>query len=183
MFLNDAIFHALNDIWHSIHGQRFAGASICDTPGTQRGIPLFANQVLLLLTYFSWVPAVIWRIWNTHNWWLFSNLSFFFFSNTQQTRCLSDSEIFQISRSGGSLILTIFKRSRVDGSFDYENFQISRTDGSLILKVLKYPEPGYHQCGVRIWIFFIFSIVPNMFPFKFPIRSLGSRCVPNSTSL
>jgi len=48
-FFNDAIFHAFNDSWHSIHGQSFAGASICDTLGRQRGILLFANQVLLFI--------------------------------------------------------------------------------------------------------------------------------------
>jgi hypothetical protein len=79
--------HTWNTTWHS---------------------PICQPSVVGSFTYFSWDPAVIWCVWNTHNRWRFLNLIFYFIFSNTQTQCLSDSEISQISRTGGSLILTIF---------------------------------------------------------------------------
>jgi hypothetical protein len=108
--LNGAIFHALNDNWQSNQGHIFAGASICDTRGHNVAFPPPPIRqpsvvVIHLLSvspggYLKWLkyPQLV----------ALFNLIFFWGSNTQ-TQCLSGSENFQISRTGGSLVLTSFK--------------------------------------------------------------------------
>lgn len=94
-----------------------------------------------LFTYFSWVPAVIWTVWNNPQLEaLFWTWDSFFFQIPRPSVCLT----LKISKYPEPEVLWLWPFSKIQNPwwfFDSGNFQISRTDGSLILKVLKYPKP------------------------------------------
>ncbi len=114
------LWHTWNTTWHS---------PICQP-----------SVVVGLFTYFSWVPAVIWTVWNNPQLEaLFEpEILFFFFQIPRPSVCLT-LKIFKYPEPAVLWLWPFSKTQNPWWFFDSGNFQISITDGSLILKVLKYP--------------------------------------------